>query len=188
MVLNDRLRAGAFLYLDRQEMKKKNKVFIARSLDGYIAGKEGEIEWLNAIPNPDRDDMGYLEFMAGIDALLMGRRTFHKVCSFDMDWPYTQPVFVWSQTLQSIPGTASEVLKTIHDKGYEQLYIDGGATIRSFLREDLIDEMIITTIPILLGGGISLFRDLPHALMFELVRSQVFLGQMVQDHYRRKRI
>ena len=180
-------------------MKKKNKVFIARSLDGYIAGKEGEIEWLNAIPNPDRDDMGYLEFMAGIDALLMGRRTFHKVCSFDMDWPYTQPVFVWSQTLQSIPaaltgkvelvaGTASEVLKTIHDKGYEQLYIDGGATIRSFLREDLIDEMIITTIPILLGGGISLFRDLPHALMFELVRSQVFLGQMVQDHYRRKRI
>lgn len=180
-------------------MSKKNKVFIARSLDGYIAGKEGNIEWLHAVPNPENADMGYVKFMEGVDALLMGRRTFHKVRSFDMEWPYTRPVFVWSQTLQSIPGdligkaelvtgTAQEVLGIIHAKGHGQLYIDGGATIRSFLREDLIDEMIITTIPILLGGGISLFRELPNSLMFELVRSQVFLGQMVQDHYRRKRI
>lgn len=178
---------------------KENKVFIARSLDGFIAGKNGEIDWLDMIPNPDGLDLGYYKFMAGIDALVMGRSSFETVCGFDMEWPYKVPVFVLSKTLNSIPkkysdkvelvnGSIQEVLQTIHKKGFGRLYIDGGKTVQSFLKEDLIDELIITTIPILLGGGIPLFGELSKPLKFEHVESQVLLNEMVQNHYRRKRI
>jgi dihydrofolate reductase len=69
-------------------MTKKNSVFIATSLEGYIADKNGGIDWLHATPNSDNEDMGYVEFTKGIDALVMGRVTFETVCGFDVDWPY----------------------------------------------------------------------------------------------------
>ena len=180
-------------------MNKKNSVFIATSLDGYIADKNGGIDWLHSIPNPDLDDMGYVAFTSHIDALVMGRTTFETVCAFDVDWPYEKPVFVLSNTLKEIPkshqgkaflvrGSLTEILDHIHQKGYHQLYVDGGTTIRSFLKEDLIDEMIITTIPILLGGGSPLFSELPKEMKFELVESKTFLDQISQNHYRRKRL
>ncbi len=178
-------------------MKKENKVFIAASLDGYIAGKNGEIDWLDSVPNPEGIDMGYGKFIESVDALLMGRISFETVCNFDVEWPYTIPVYVLSRTLESIPekyknkvelvkGSLQEVLATIHQKGHHRLYIDGGNTIQNFLKEDLIDEMIITTFPIVLGGGFSLFGELPNRIQFEHVESQVFLNELVQDHYRRK--
>lgn len=178
------------------EMKKRNSVFIATSLDGYIADKNGGIDWLHAIPNPDGIDMGYGALMARIDALVMGRATFETVCGFDMDWPYQKPVFVLSNTLTEIPdqhkgkaflvkGTLTEILEQIHQKGYYRLYIDGGATIQSFLKEDLIDDMVITLIPILLGGGTPLFSELPKALEFECTGTEVYLDKIVQNHYRR---
>lgn len=177
-------------------MEPKNSVFIATSLDGYIADRNGGLDWLNAIENPDNIDMGYGAFTAEIDALVMGRTTFETVCSYDMDWPYQKPVFVLSNTMTEIPekyqnhahlvkGSLKEVLAEIHQKGFPRLYIDGGRVIQSFLKEDLIDEMIITTFPILLGGGSSLFADLPNELKFECVESQLFLGQYVQNHFRR---
>ncbi|WP_439182643.1 dihydrofolate reductase family protein [Carboxylicivirga taeanensis] len=179
-------------------MKKNNSVFIATSLDGYIADKNGGIDWLSSIPNPSNDDMGYLEFMKGIDALVMGRTTFETVIGFDMEWPYTQPVFVLSHTLNEIPekykdkafllkGPPMDVLAHLHKKGFYRLYVDGGSTIRSFLREDLIDDMVLTTIPILLGGGISLFAELPNELQFELIGTKTYLDQITQSHYKRKR-
>ena len=179
-------------------MKGKNTVFIARSLDGYIAGKNGELDWLNAIPNPENIDMGFVKLMERVDAIVMGRTTFETVCGFEGEWPYNKPVFVLSTTLKTIPekykekaelvkGTIPEILDSINKKGYKNLYIDGGTTIQSFLKEDLIDELIITTIPILLGGGFPLFRELPKQLAFEHVSSEVFLSQVVQDSYRRKK-
>lgn len=179
-------------------MKPKNSIFIATSLDGYIADKEGGIDWLHSIPNPDNNDMGYVKFTAEIDALVMGRTTFETVCNFDIDWPYDKPVFVLSNRLKEIPaayqgkahlvkGSHEEILSQIHQKGYYRLYIDGGTTIQGFLEKDLIDEMIVTRIPILLGGGFSLFGYMPKALEFELVQSTVFLDQLVQDQYRRKK-
>ncbi|MEM9546818.1 MAG: dihydrofolate reductase family protein [Bacteroidota bacterium] len=179
-------------------MNKKNKVFIATSLDGYIADKNGGIDWLHSIPNPDNNDMGYAEFSNGIDAIVMGRTTFETVIGFDVPWPYTKPVFVLSNKLKEIPefhrdkaflvnGTLTEILEQIHGRGYGRLYIDGGTTIRSFLKEDLIDEMVLTTIPILLGGGSSLFTDLPNEKMFELTESKTYLNQIVQNHFKRKR-
>ena len=176
----------------------KNSVFIGASLDGFIADKNGGLEWLDIIPNPDNLDMGYYSFMEKIDALVMGRKTFETVCGFDVEWPYSKPVFVLSNTLKYIDeeykdkvilinGSLKNVLSQIHQKGYHSLYIDGGATIQNFLNEDLIDEMIITRIPILLGGGIPLFSDLNKQLIFELKESKVFYNQIIQTHYIRKR-
>ena len=175
-----------------------NIVFIATSLDGYIADKNGGLDWLQSIPNPENLDMGWVDLIDRIDALVMGRKTFEKVCSFDCDWPYNKPVFVLSNSMESIPegyegkakpikGSLSDVMETIHQKGYKHLYIDGGLTVQSFLKEDLIDEMIITVIPRLLGGGIPLFGELPEQVEFELVKTEVFLGTIVQNHYRRKK-
>lgn len=173
-------------------------VFIARSLDGFIADRNGGLDWLNSAPNPDHLDLGYEKFIKNVDALLMGRSTFDMVSSFDMEWPYKIPVFVLSSTMESLPeelndkvailnGPLLEILEEIHQKGFTTLYIDGGVTVQNFLKEDLIDELIITTIPIMLGGGTPLFGELPSELEFEHVKSQVYLDALVQDHYRRKR-
>ncbi len=179
-------------------MENKNSVFIAASLDGYIADKNGGIDWLHSIPNPDNIDMGYGEFTSQIDALVMGRTTFETVCGFDIDWPYQKPVFVLSNTLTKLPeefkdkanlvkGTLSEILAQIHQQGYKRLYIDGGSTIQGFLKEDLIDEMSITTIPVLLGGGSPLFSELSNTLAFECAESKVYLDKIVQNRFRRVR-
>ena len=179
-------------------METKNIVFIARSLDGYIAGKNGELDWLESIPNPENVEMGFANIMQEVDAVVMGRTTFEVVCGFGGEWPYNKQVFVLSNSLKIIPeqlagkvsllkGNPKDVLNSIHQKGYFKLYIDGGRTVQDFLKEDLIDEIIITTIPVLLGGGFPLFGMLPQSLWFEWVTSRVFLGQLVQDHYRRKK-
>ena len=179
-------------------MEKKNSVYIATSLDGYIADKNGGIAWLDSIPFTENEDMGYKAFTKDIDALVMGRTTFETVLGFDVDWPYKKPVFVLSTSMTEIPeshkgkaylaqGTLSEILAHIHKKRCYRLYIDGGNTISGFLKEDLIDEMIITVFPILLGGGAPLFAELPSPLDFELVASKVYFNQLEQHHYRRKR-
>jgi dihydrofolate reductase len=179
-------------------MEKKNIVFIAKSLDGYIAGKNGELDWLFSVPNPDNVETGFGPLMDEIDAVVMGKNTFDFLLGYEGDWPYAKPVFVLSNSLKTVPecfadkvsllsGNPPEVLKTIHARGCYKLYIDGGRTIQSFLDLDLIDELRITTIPILLGGGAPLFGDLSAALMFEHVKTEVFLGALVQSWYRRKR-
>ena len=179
-------------------MEKKNSVYIATSLDGRIADRNDEITWLDSIPIPKGEDMGYYAFTENIDALLMGRNTFETVLGFDVEWPYEKPVFVLSNSLDEIPsshkekaflvkGELNEVLQSIHNQGYLKLYVDGGSTIQSFLAEDLIDEMIITTFPIVLGGGPSLFSEFPKELTFELVQSKVYFNQLIQSHFIRKR-
>lgn len=175
-----------------------NSVYLGASLDGYIADKNGGLDWLNAVPNPTGDDMGYGAFMERIDALVMGRTTFETVLGFGIDWPYSKPVYVLSNTRKTIPaelegkvrllaGPLPDVLATIHANGHTRLYIDGGKVVQQFLREGLIDELIITTIPVLLGGGTRLFGELPEPVALELVSSATLLGQIVQRHYRVKR-
>lgn len=176
----------------------KNKVFIATSIDGYIADKNGNIDWLHSIPNPDVIDMGYADFMNGIDALVMGRKTFETVCGFDIDWPYQKPVFVLTNSLTNIPtkykdkaelinGDLKAVVNTINNKGYLNLYIDGGKTIQSFLQAGLIDEMTITIIPVLLGGGVPLFSNLEKPQHFTCVSTKLFLGKVSQSVYVRNK-
>ena len=174
-----------------------NKVYVGQSLDGFIAGPNGELDWLESIPNPEGSDMGFHAFMESVDALLMSRNTFEVVCGFDMDWPYQKPLFVLSNSLEAIPekysekafllkGEPSLVLKEIHEKGFHDLYIDGGKLIQSFLKSGLIDEMTISTLPIVLGKGISLFGEVGIRKDFELISSEVDLGQIAMSRYRKK--
>lgn len=178
-------------------MHTNNFVFIATSIDGYIADRDNKIDWLHSIPNPENLDMGYAEFFSTIDAIVMGKNTFQTVCEFE-EWPYDKPVFVLSSTLREIPQELSkqaflindkleQVLDEIHNKGFFNLYIDGGKTIQSFLKKDLIDSMIITLIPKLLGGGQPLFGDLPFELDFECTHSIKFSNNIVQNTFQRKR-
>ena len=178
-------------------MTNKNSVFIATSLDGFIADKNGGVDWLHSTPNPENLDLGYNQFNKQLDAIVMGRNTFDIVCGFNIDWPYTIPVYVLSNSMKEIPtdykgkaflvkGSLSKILIQIHENGHHSLYIDGGSTIQSFLNEDLIDEIIITMIPVLLGGGIPLFSNLNQSIKFELKSPQVHINQLVKSHFIRK--
>lgn len=175
-----------------------NIVFIGTSLDGYIADREGKLDFLQSVPNPENIDFGFSNFMANIDALLMGRKTFETVYGFGGEWPYSKPVFVLSSSMTSVPdglkdkvetvdGPLGEVVELLNQKGFTRLYIDGGEVIHSFLNEDMIDELIISQIPILLGGGTPLFGVLPKHLEFEHVGTEVLLNAIVQSRYKRKK-
>lgn len=174
-----------------------NKVFIATSIDGFIADKNGGIDWLHNIPNPENLDMGYNNFMKGIDAIVMGKNTFETVCGLDIDWPYAVPVFVLSNSLQNIPekfkdkaklvkGDLTEIIAQINASGYQNLYIDGGKTIQSFLNQNLINEITITLIPILLGEGIPLFSKLKNKLNLECTKTTLFTNKIVQNQFKFK--
>jgi len=173
-----------------------NYVYIATSLDGFIATENGGLDWLE-VPNPDKSDYGYADFIKGIDALVMGRNTFEKVLTFD-EWSYNKPVFVLSNTLTKLPesvagkaeivkGDIASVIHKLNQQGYKNLYIDGGKVIQSFLREDLIDEIIITRVPVLLGKGIPLFGESEHSIMFKHTKTEVFNNMLVKSYYVRKR-
>ena len=176
----------------------KCSVFIATSLDGFISRKDGDIDWLKEASAvvPEGKDSGYEEFMSSVDALVMGRNTFEQVLSFDGAWPYgTLPVVVLSRQMNSLPddvpatvSLTSEdpamLVQRLSAEGSNQLYIDGGLTIQSFLAAGLIDEIIITTIPIILGDGKPLFGPLPGDVKLELISSQAFDFGFVQSKYR----
>ena len=174
-----------------------NKVFIAVSLDGCIADDKGSVDFLYKYPDIPGEDMGYYSFMSSIDALVMGRKTFETVLGFGVEWPYQKPVFVWSTQLQTVPlelkdkvflinGTVESILLQLKKLNYHHLYIDGGKTIQSFLNEDLIDEMIITTVPVLLGKGIKLFDNLGMPLYFTCTSSKNFANGLTQSCFVKK--
>ena len=175
-----------------------NYVYIATSLDGFIATPDGGVGWLDEIPNPDQSDFGYGEFMARVDAIVMGRNSFEKVLTFGT-WPYEKPVFVLSSTLKQVPDDLVDTVEIVSGKdlktlveqldkrGYHHLYIDGGRTVQSFLAEDLIDELIITRVPIVLGDGIPLFGDLARPLRFQHQKTEIFNNMLVKNAYTRLR-
>jgi len=177
-------------------MSTKCSVFIATSLDGFIARSDGSIDWLELANTsvPAGEDCGYADFMQTVDAIVMGRSTFEKVLSFP-DWPYgSKPVYVLSTTIRRLPAgvpglvhllnaTPDDVVRRTAEAGHRHLYIDGGRTIQGFLRAGLITELTITVIPILLGSGLRLFGDLPAEANLRLLSSKAFSFGFVQSHY-----
>lgn len=175
-----------------------NRIFIGTSIDGYIADRDGGLGFLECVPNPDSLDFGFQAFVDSVDAILMGRVTLETVLGFNCPWPYTKPVFVLSSTMKTMPeelqgkveivsGEIKKVVSMLNEKGFIDLYIDGGKLIQSFLAEDMIDEINLTRVPMLLGGGTPLFGALPKHLEFEHAGTEVLLGSQVQSNYRRKR-
>jgi dihydrofolate reductase len=178
-------------------MRASCSVFIATSLDGFIARKDGSIDWLNEANKavPAGEDCGFSKFMASVDALVMGRNTFEQVLAFDA-WPYgSTPVVVLSHREISLPShlpdsisvsneTPTALVERLSETGAEHLYIDGGLTIQCFLSAGLIDSIIITKIPVLLGSGKPLFGPLAADLHLVHQRTTVFEFGFVQSSYR----
>lgn len=169
-------------------------VFIATSLDGFIARADGQIDWLES-QDTGAEDHGYDTFMASVDGLIMGRGTFETVSAFS-EWPYAKPVVVMSQTLESadIPSslegrvelsreTPTELMKRLSEKGWSRAYVDGGQVIQSFLRENLIETLTVTRIPILIGSGRPLFGEVPADIQLEHLETQSFPSGFVSSTY-----
>lgn len=167
-------------------------VFVGVSLDGFLARKNGKFDFL--FQKPDVDN-GYDEFIATVDSLVIGRGTFEVVKGFK-EWPYgKKPVVVLSRTpgrLSAPPGTACEVMSAtprqvvayLSKRGLKHVYVDGGKTIQGFLRAGLIQRMIVTRVPVLIGEGIPLFGWVPRDIRLKHVRTRAFRNGMVQTEYR----
>lgn len=169
-------------------------VFIATSVDGFIARKDGSIDWLGN-PEADGEDYGYQEFFASVDVLVMGRNTYETVLGFGA-WPYgdKRVVVLSRRPLMFPPGVPSSVsassdepaalVQRLEAEGARHLYIDGGITIQRFLAAGLINELTITRIPLLLGEGIPLFGPTGGDLPLQHVATRAFPNGFVQSRYR----
>ena len=177
-------------------MSIKASVFIATSLDGFIARANGDLDWLTGVESASAEqDYGYQEFMDSVDTLVIGRNTFERVLTFDT-WPYSgKKVVVLSSKPKAIPQHLMDsvawlslppkhLVERLAAQGATHLYVDGGKTIQGFLEAGLIDELIITRIPILIGTGIPLFGPLHHDIKLTHIATQQFENGFVQNRYR----
>jgi dihydrofolate reductase len=171
----------------------KVSVFIATSLDGFIARTNGDIDWLGE-PQEDGEDQGYNNFIDSIDCLVMGRNSYEKVLSFGITWPYEKPVVVLTNRPLDIPtelassvetmsGSPDEIVAKLSSRGAQHLYIDGGRTIQLFLDAGLVQRLIITRIPILLGAGIPLFGSLRQDIKLRHIETRAFKDGNLQSEY-----
>jgi dihydrofolate reductase len=171
-------------------------VYIASSADGFIAGSDGDIEWLHRPQYAEAvlEGLSYDDYISTVDTLVMGRNSFEKVMSFD-SWPYEgTPVVVLSSQELIIPPhlkefvrtesrTPTELVSMLASEGKQHLYIDGGVTIQRFLQAGLIDEITITRIPVLLGAGIPLFGSLGIEIPLRLMAATNSDNGFVQVRY-----
>jgi dihydrofolate reductase len=166
-------------------------VFIGTSLDGFIARLNGDLDWL---PAGGGEPHGYDEFIASVDALVIGRKTFEKVLTFET-WPYgdkrvvvlsSRPVdlsVVRGGVVEQMAGAPSEIVSRLAARGAHHLYVDGGITIQRFLQAGLIQRLIITRVPVLIGDGIPLFGTLPHDIRLRHVATQQYPSGLVKSEY-----
>ncbi|MGA9517160.1 MAG: dihydrofolate reductase family protein [Trichococcus sp.] len=171
--------------------KRKVRVYIAASLDGYIAHSDGNIDWLDSVARHD-EDYGYAAFIETIDTVIMGRKTYEKVLSFGGDFPHAgRDCYVLTRTERTpdgqvhfYNGPAEELLDRIRSKPGKDIFIDGGAeAIDLFRKKGLIDSYTVSIIPILLGEGIPLFKESMEELPLKLVEATTFDSGLVQLTY-----
>jgi dihydrofolate reductase len=167
-------------------------VFIGTSLDGFIARGDGGLDWL---PPNGGEPHGYDEFMATVDAVVLGRKTFETVLAYE-SWPYgTKPVIVLSTRTRGVTvpegavcevmsATPLQVVDRLAERGVRHIYVDGGATIRGFLDAGLIQSLTITRVPVLLGSGIPLFGGVSREVRLEHVSTQAYPSGLVKSEYR----
>lgn len=167
----------------------KASVFIGTSLDGFIARLGGELDFLPENPEPH----GYDEFIASIDALVIGRKTYETVLSFG-GWFYGEtPVFVLSSNelapappeavVERMSGDPKEIVAELDRRGIRHAYIDGGITIQKFLNAGLIERLIITRVPVLIGSGIPLFGETLRDILLKHIATRTYASGLVQSEY-----
>jgi len=165
-------------------------VFVGTSLDGFIARASGDLDFL---PAEGGESHGYDTFMATVDALVIGRKTYETALSFPA-WPYSaKPVFALSTRalapappgamVERLSGAPTEVVAQLASRGIEHIYVDGGITIEGFLRAGLIQRLIITRVPVLIGFGIPLFGALSHDIPLKHVATRQYASGLVQSEY-----
>lgn len=165
-------------------------VFVGVSLDGFIARANGDLDFL---PPGGGEPHGYVEFMATVDALVIGRKTFETVLRFHA-WPYgDKPVFVLSTrplapappgaVVEHMSGDPADILAELGERGIRHVYVDGGLTIQRFLQAGLIQRLIITRVPVLIGAGIPLFGGLPRDIPLQHVATRQYASGLVQSEY-----
>jgi dihydrofolate reductase len=171
-------------------------VFVGVSLDGFIARPNGDLDWLMGEGGGDSAEYGYNEFIAAIDAIVMGRRTFEKVLTLGKWYYGDKRVIVMSHqpidvsvvqaregVVEQMAGAPSEIVSKLAASGASRLYIDGGITIQQFLRAGLIHRLIISRLPVLIGQGIPLFGSLSRDVLLRHIRTLTYPGGMVQSEY-----
>jgi dihydrofolate reductase len=180
----------------------KCSVYIATSADGYIATTDGGVDWLHEAGNLEVDmgaeDMGFQSFMDSVDCMIMGRKCMEVIASMNLtpeQWPYgDMPIVVLTKTVKEPPenltgkielysGDIQGLILRLQKSGFKHAYIDGGSTITSFINLGLINEMIITKAPVLLGAGIPLFGNINNSIKLENAKSLTFPNDFVQVKY-----
>jgi len=173
--------------------KLKISVYIATSLDGFIARPDGDIKWLMEADSDASEDFGFHAFFDSVDCLIMGRNTYEKVSSFP-EWPYSgKRVIVMSKTLTEIDNAKGELrlyrddinilIDALESEGMSRLYIDGGKTIQGFLQAGLLTDITITRVPILLGDGLPLFGCLEQDIKLKHIETRSYANGFVQSTY-----
>lgn len=173
------------------------KLYIATTIDGFIAREDGSLDWLDELPNPNQIDYGYTDFYATIDKVVIGRKTYEEVLGFDVDWPYEdsttyvvtlkdgyQPQTNNTEVIHKID---QEAISRIKSAGQKDVWvIGGGLIITEFLNLSAIDKMILCVIPAILGNGIRLFPNHPKETKFDLVKAEPFDTGAVMLTYKKK--
>ncbi|HVH66384.1 MAG TPA: dihydrofolate reductase family protein [Gemmatimonadales bacterium] len=165
-------------------------MFVGTSLDGFIARSDGALDFLEAGGNVPH---GYDEFMATVEALVIGRKTYETVLGFG-GWAYNKkPVFVLSSrpipspprgaVVEQLTGAPAAIVSQLAARGIRHVYVDGGITIQRFLEAGLIDRLIITRVPVLIGTGIPLFGPLSRDIALKHVATRQYAGGLVQSEY-----
>lgn len=173
--------------------RPKISVYIATSIDGYIARKDGELDWLENFNPPSEnlsEDYGFKEFLASVDVLIMGKNTY-KIVEDSDSWPYQgKRVIVLSSSLSSVcdkaelyAGDITLLINKLYSEGVTHIYVDGGKTISQYMNAGLIDKLIISIIPVILGSGIPLFNHIIRDSWYQLTSSKAYANGLVQLQY-----
>ncbi len=171
------------------ETRPKISIYIATSIDGYIARKDGNLDWLQ-YGHTGNEDYGFKNFINSIDALILGRNTYEVVSDFD-EWPYKgKRVIVLSNTLNDarkeaelFRGQLADLTSMLHSEGIKRVWVDGGITVSKFLEAGLVDDITISVIAMVLGSGIPLFSTMNREHKCRLISTQSYPSGLVQLKY-----
>ncbi|HMQ06041.1 MAG TPA: dihydrofolate reductase family protein [Saprospiraceae bacterium] len=176
----------------------KTVLYIATSLDGFIARPDGRIDWLTSVPDPRTGDYGYAALLESIGTVIMGRKTYEEIIGFDVDWPYigldtyiltnNYELKILYPDIQILTGSVKEFITALKELAKKDIWlVGGGQVVTQFLNDEILDKMIITIIPKIIGEGIPLFAKTPKESKWKLIETKSFDTGVVNLTYEKTR-